>query len=287
VDTGPLCRQGQAGGKVPLMKKRDAVKFRSHLGGFNRSDVNRFILESDQKHTEELGKIKTELDVSRKETQEMVDSCSLLHAEKEQAVSEKEALLDEITALKAELNAEKAIAEALREKQKTLDFEIERLKKKRDEENTTYSRVRAKLGGIVDTEHSSEEIIHSAKLTAQRIIASTERDCEVKRANCEAAVIKVRNETEEEAEYIRRQLAKTANSFVAKISSSLTEGMEAYLGEINASVSEMESKVKVLLSEYGGTAGKMNDRIIYYENYFRDMYDEDRNRPGENERNDR
>lgn len=221
------------------------IKFRGHLGGFNKKDVNNYIKEKDRIHAEELDELRARL----AEAEKLAES----------AKSEKDALLLENERIKAGIDAIAAEKPSLSESVSA------------PAEAKAAEKPAAHAYG--DGE-SPDEIVESAKKTAQRIIVLAERECEEKRAECDAAVRRLRAEAEEQSAFIRSRLAQTAGSFLTNISSDLSESIESCIREINACVTDMESEIKMLLSKMERRSDEMSDRISYYQGYLADGIDE-------------
>lgn len=241
------------------------IKFRGHLGGFNKKDVNNYIKEKDRIHAEELDELRARL----AEAEKLAES----------AKSEKDALLLENERIKAEIDAIAAEKPSLSE---SVSAPAE-AKAAASSDNAELSATAEPLGSKAAEKPaahaygdggSPDEIVESAKKTAQRIIVLAERECEEKRAECDAAVRRLRAEAEEQSAFIRSRLAQTAGSFLTNISSDLSESIESCIREINACVTDMGSEIKMLLSKMERRSDEMSDRISYYQGYLADGIDE-------------
>lgn len=241
------------------MAKKDEKLFRGHLGGFNKSDVNEYIRETDRTHADAVAALTQELDSLRAKLAEAEKNVDILGAE-----------LNSLKAETEESRSEKALLES---RNTELTEEVVSLKAKLDKKEadtavspmSTFEKVRSRLSA--GKSGTSDEMIRSARDTAQRIISAAERECEAKRAECEAAVARIRTQTEGQAEFIRTKLAQTAGSFLSNVGNDLTESIESCIREINSCLSDMEGEIKTLLSKMESRSGEMNDRIAYYKGY--------------------
>lgn len=264
------------------MAKKDEKLFRGHLGGFNKSDVNEYIRETDRTHadivaslTDELNSAKAKLAETEKAADALKADISCAKAEAELIKAQKAGLESEIDSLRAESDVVKDEKAALESRNTELMSEIGALRAKLDKLESkkadasspisTLEKVRSRLSA--GKSGTSDEMIRSARDTAQRIISAAERECEAKRAECDAAVARIRTQTEGQAEFIRTKLAQTAGSFLSNVGNDLTESIESCIREINSCLSDMESEIKTLLSKMESRSGEMNDRIAYYKGY--------------------
>lgn len=92
--------------------------FRSQMGGFNRDDVNRYIKETDLKHSEEVNSLRKQLDEIKGKIDALTEQCTSLEKANSNLVSENE------IALKRADEAEVALSEK--------DSKIAELEKKAD-----------------------------------------------------------------------------------------------------------------------------------------------------------
>ena len=246
-------------------------------------ELGRRLKESE----DELEPVKAKVRVLEEEKKSYEEKVSALETERDEYLNESESFQNDIVELQNDvdrLSVEKAELEksvaALTERIAALEKELDAAKSANGDKNTaaplsTAEKVRARLDHIKgDTNRTSEEIISTARATAQKMISSAERECAAKRAECDAAVTKIRTETEEQADYIRERLAKTAGSFLSNVSSDLNESIESCIREINSCVNDMETEIKALLTKISSRADEMNGRITYYQEYLADGMEE-------------
>lgn len=287
-----------------VMANKDDKMFRSHLGGFNRKDVNNYIKETDMNHSAQLEELtaqlgdaaaqleesKNALEAANNQKECLIESVSMLSDKAEKLAAENAELTEETTALKsAKLNLAKENA-SLKEMISSLQVELEAAKAALADDTqknaasavpaTTFDKVRSRLGIQQNGTAKNDANTDAARAQAQRMLANTERECEAKRAECDAAVAKIRSQTEEQAQFIRDRLAKTAGSFLTNVSADLNESIESCIREINACVSDMESEIKILLAKMSSRSDEMNSRITYYQNYLSDGIEETMTRIG-------
>ena len=90
-------------------------------------------------------------------------------------------------------------------------------------------------------------------------------ECVKKREDCDAAVEKIRAETEEEAAYIRDHLSHTASDLLSSVSSDLHGSMENCVRELTTCITDMEYEIKTMLSKLTERTDEMDGLITYYQ----------------------
>lgn len=271
------------------MAEREEVRFRSVPGGFKKADVNKYIKETDLRHAEEMDALGDRLREAEDELASV--KANVVRLEEEKAELEKtrdeyknERLMFENDLTKARNEADRHSLTIAEQEKKIAALEAELAAVRAEKSGTqqsTAEKVHSRLGLMkADASRPSEDIISTARETAQKMIQSAERECEAKRTECEATVAKIRRETEEQALYIREKLSKTAGAFLSNVGSDLNESIESCMREINSCVGDMESEVRTLLSKISTRSEEMNGRIAYYREYLADGMDENLTRIG-------
>ena len=80
--------------------------FRSQLSGFNKEDVNKYILEADRRYTEETAALKQELEALREQAEQLTSEKEQLLADKEKLTADLEEKETANEALNSELSAQ-------------------------------------------------------------------------------------------------------------------------------------------------------------------------------------
>lgn len=278
------------------MGNRDSVKFRGHLGGFNRADVNSFIKETDRKHSEEIDRLNGCIASLQSKLDETGASVSRLSAENDalrEKTAEKEKRVAELEKAALEKEAEIAacrdtisqLKDELRDASGVLDSFKGELQALRERENetvkaaqataSTFEKVKARLNGMTaDANRKSDSIIDNAKAKAREIISAAETECEEKKKQCEATIAKMRSEADSKSELLRDRISKTAGDFLSNAGSDLNESIESCMREVNSCVSDVESQVKGLLAKVADRSEELNERIQYYQKYLANGFSE-------------
>ncbi len=129
-----------------------------------------------------------------------------------------------------------------------------------------YDKISSQLGDIlINANRNADDILANARTEADRLIAEIAMECEQKRTDCDAAVSRIKSETEEEASYIRERLSSTANELLSAVSHELHGSIENCVREINSGFTDMQYEFKSLLSKITGRSDEMNDRVNYYQ----------------------
>ncbi len=129
-----------------------------------------------------------------------------------------------------------------------------------------YDKISSQLGDIlINANRNADDILANARTEADRLIAEIAMECEQKRTDCDAAVSRIKSETEEEASYIRERLSHTANELLSAVSNELHSSIENCVREINSGFTDMQYEFRSLLSKISGRSDEMNDRVNYYQ----------------------
>ena len=261
------------------MQKYDK-KFRGHLGGFNKSDVNNYIKKTDMLHSAEIEELNSKLDEAEKKAKAIEDEKSGLSVAFD-------TLAEKTRALENEKNALSAENKSLRERIASLEAELhnsasdtarayaaEGAETDKKTPATATEKERTRLGFLEDGSLPPDEVIDTAEFRAKNLIISAERECEAKRTECDAVILKIRSQTEEQAHYIRDRLAKTAGSLLSNVNTDLNESIESCIRELKSCVDDMETEVTNLLAKMSSRSEEMNERITYYRNYLSDGIEE-------------
>ena len=341
-------------------------KFRGHLGGFNKDDVNNYIRKTDMRHSAEIEELNAKIEESQskiaaleeekaslseaiemlveksKILEDSADSVSgsssnaqtealfseikvlksekkalaeenaalndrlssyesdkkdvseefeSLMLEKDLLAEENAALKDRIAALEAAVQsaAEAAAAKVEEKAEEPIEEAVEAVEEVQEtaseqsaeepvpsaaEETPKATAPRTHLGFLEDGSMLPSDVINNAEFHAQNILSSAERESEARRSECDAAVLKIRSQTEEQAYYIRDRLAKTAGSLLSNVNTDISESIGSCIRELKSCVDDMETEILNLLSKMSSRSDEMNERITYYQNYLSDGIEE-------------
>ena len=129
-----------------------------------------------------------------------------------------------------------------------------------------YDKISAGLGDLmISANRNADSILTEAREEAERLRRQTDDECDQKVRECDAAVIKIRSETDEEAAYIRDRLSSAANDLLKTVSSDLHVNLENCVREIETGIADMQYEIKTLLQKIEGRRSEMNERIDYYQ----------------------
>ena len=249
------------------MENSKNTVFRSALSGYNREDVNRYILDLNRRMEEQQDSIRrtseeTEARIAdlRKKHDEAVSQT----AEAQKAVSEAEnviaALREELdhlrheaenlrNAVSTETSRAAAAEDSLAQAQKTISALEQELSSRPAGEDSTeksqkYDQISSQIGDIlINANQSADKILTSAHIQASRIVT----------------------ETEEEANYIRTRLSDTADEMLTAISAQLHLSTENCVTELMTAVREMRDSADSLVRDLEARSRELNARIEYYQ----------------------
>lgn len=240
------------------MAKANNIAFRSALSGYNREDVNRYILNINQQLEEKDALLK-------KNEEEAASLQSSLKAECDKAVLQRDeaaeklreaenlilALRQEKDALAEQMEKETERAAKAEEEREEALLKIRELEKNCTEnsdcsaqKSQKYDQISAQIGDIlINANQSADNILTSAHTEASRIVS----------------------ETEKEANYIRTRLSDTADEMLSSISSQLHVSTENCVTELMTAVKEMHDSADSLVRDLQARSRELSDRIGYYQ----------------------
>ena len=239
-----------------MAKQRD-VAFRSAMSGYNRKDVNAYIIEINREFEAREAELTAKITSAEESAAEAAKAAETAREEAQaarQAKDEAEAILvtlresgdalkeenarlsEEIAALQAKL------AEA--EKAAIADPESDEIKK-----SMKYDQISAQIGDILINANSS----------ADRIVAA---------ANAEAT--RIMTETEDEATYIRARLSDAADRMLTHISTELHASTDHCLGELMTALREMRDNTGALLADFEKRNRDLKEKVAYYQTSLND-----------------
>ncbi len=225
------------------------VVFRTALGGFNKEDVNRYILTIN-KELEEKDSAAAE---EKKRAEETEACAATLRGELDSARADKEALESILASLRQSLDETKETLASLTEKCDALTAENERLTARIAElENTAeeedksqkYDRISAQIGDIM-------------------ISANTSADAIVAAANDHAA--KIISDTENEAHSIRTRLSQAADTMLTHISGEMRTSADGCVCEMITALTEMRDSTALLIQDFEKRNRDLSVKVEYYQ----------------------
>ncbi len=235
------------------MRDTKNVVFRSAISGYNREDVNKYILALNREWEEKSAETENAL----KEAQSgKADAETAVLALKEEADTHRAAVdaLSKINAtLKESVDQAKEEIASLREKllaaeQTTATLRAQFAEKEAanatDDKSTKYDRISAQIGDIM-------------------ISANTSADAIVAAANEHAS--RIMTETETEANYIRARLSDAADEMLTQISGELHTSTENCLCEMTTALREMRDNASALIQDFEKRSRDLSVKVEYYQ----------------------
>ena len=238
--------------RVNSMAKQRDVAFRSAMSGYNRKDVNAYIIEINREFEAREAELRAQITAAEEATVKTDAELQTAREEMRAALRDKEAaesilaalresgeaLKDENARLTEQIAALQAkVAEA--EKAAALDPESDEIKK-----SMKYDQISAQIGDILINANSS----------ADRIVAA---------ANAEAT--RIMTETEDEATYIRARLSDAADRMLSHISTELHNSTDHCLGELLTALRQMRDNTGALLADFEKRNRELKEKVAYYQ----------------------
>lgn len=222
-------------GKESSMSDTKNVAFRSAIGGYNREDVNRYILD-----------INRALQEKSAQADEAESRAETLSAELDAITADKTALEGIRASLQEAIDQLKEENEALREKLAAAEAENARLAVSPEDgdKSQKYDRISAQIGDIM-------------------ISANTSADAIVAAANDHAA--KIITDTENEANDIRTRLSAAADDMLSEISGELRASTEGYLFELSNALCEMRDNTSAMVADFQKRSRELSMKVEYYQ----------------------
>ena len=252
------------------------VMFRTALSGYNKSDVNEYLLSTNNSFTEKENLLRSKLEKAEKDAEGAKERADILEKSSLEKESQNACLRDKLTQTNNEKEAlEESVAELqikIEESERVIAKqyeEIESLKNKIEQlENTPasahetdaeyeelvkkarlYDKTSSNIGEtIISANKTAEEIIASAREEARILTERTERELEEKRRVCE--------ETSKQAlESIFGKLVSAASELKRDIVSSSNFANET-LEHAFADIKSRNDSVNVKIKNYEASTWK-------------------------------
>ena len=235
-----------------MAKQRD-VAFRSAMSGYNRKDVNAYIIDINREFEAQETELRAQITAAEEKAAKAEayaqsareEAAAAVHGKEEAEVilaalresgdalkEENARLTEEIAALQSKLaEAEKAAA---------VDPESDEIKK-----SMKYDQISAQIGDILINANSS----------ADRIVAA---------ANAEAT--RIMTETEDEATYIRARLSDAADHMLTHISTELHDSTDHCISDLLTALREMRDRTGALLADFESRNRELREKVAHYQN---------------------
>lgn len=228
------------------MSETKNVAFRSAIGGFNREDVNRYILDLNRDFADKEKQASDALSAAESRLAEATETAENLQREKEAALTANTALTAGIAAARAELETLKAQLAATEETAESLRRELAArpASTAASDKSEKYDQISAQIGDIM-------------------ISASTSADAIVAAANEQAA--KIMSETEDEANYIRARLSDAADGMLSRISGELHLSTESCFSELMTALKEMRDSTDHMIRDFEKRSRDLGVKVEYYQ----------------------
>ena len=206
------------------MEKTEFV-FKNALYGYNRDDVNQYILEMSKRFKEAQ-------DASKEKIEALTAKLASVDAPAEVGSSS-----EEIAALKETIDR-------LEQENNDLRTELDRAKNTESKHDSEpFDNLSQQIGSI----------LVSANTTASTILTNATNDAEKMRADAESEVQKVKTKLESESDLI-----------LSKFSAELKDVLEQCLGELNATVNEIQSSAATIAADIQRKNRDMNEHVEQY-----------------------
>jgi len=242
------------------MGKSSNIAFRSALSGYNREDVNRYILDLNRRLEEQaelLERAAAENEQIRAALEEEKGKAQqALRTEKEareEAERQLASLHEEAVRRRKEAEEDALVRASLEKELDDANKKLEALQKElavrpsadtSTEKSQKYDQLSAQIGDIlINANQSADNILTSAHAQAARIVT----------------------ETEEEANYIRTRLSDTADEMLTAISAQLHLSTENCVTELMTAVREMRDSADSLVRDLEARSRELDTRIEYYQ----------------------
>ncbi len=223
--------------------------FRTSLSGYNREDVNKYILEINNTLSE---KDTSFADVSKK----LADAEARLSA-----------LSQEADALRAEKSALENIQATLRETIDTMKDEASALTERATAAEAENARLSARLAEFDIASPEEDKSQKYDRISAQigdiMISANTSADAIVAAANDHAA--KIIADSESEAAILRSRISDTADEMLSRISGELHAGTDSYLYELTNALREMRDSTSAMINDFQKRSRDLSMKVEYYQ----------------------
>lgn len=227
------------------MSETKNVAFRSAIGGYNREDVNRYILDLNRDFADKERDSANALAAADANLTEAKQDVEKLKCEKEAATAEIAALSAELDAARADISSLKAKLAAAEETSASLRRELEtRPVSTNADKSEKYDQISAQIGDIM-------------------ISATTSADAIVAAANEQAS--KIMSETEDEANYIRARLSDAADGMLSRISGELHVSSESCFAELMTALREMRDNTEHMIRDFEKRSHDLGMKVEYYQ----------------------
>ncbi len=227
------------------MSETKNVAFRSAIGGYNREDVNRYILDLNRDFAEKEQQLNSALTASESKYRESADTAEQFRADRDNALRANDTLTADLNAARAEVEKLKAQLSAAEETAASLRRELDaRPAASVSDKSEKYDQISAQIGDIM-------------------ISASTSADAIVAAANEQAA--KIMSETEDEANYIRARLSDAADGMLSRISGELHVSTESCFSELMTALREMRDNTDHMIRDFEKRSHDLGVKVEYYQ----------------------
>ena len=233
-----------------MAKQRD-VAFRSAMSGYNRKDVNAYIIDINRDFEERETNLRAQITAAEESAGKAEAAAQTAQEDLRAAIRAKEeaeailaALRESNEALKEENARLTEEIASLQAKANSVDPESEEIKK-----SMKYDQISAQIGDILINANSS----------ADRIVAA---------ANAEAT--RIMTEREDEATDMRASLSDAADHMLTHISTELHDSTDHCLSELMTALREMRDSTGALLADFEKRNRELKEKVAYYQHSVND-----------------
>ncbi len=240
------------------MSKNQNVAFRSSLGGYNRDDVNQYILRTDRAHEEDLAALRATLE----EAQRSGEAAAAAQAAAEADAAAARQALGEAEAV---LAAQREASEAEHEELLRLREEAEAAARREEENKTRLAQLEDVIasynrdGENEEAEKSQKYDEISAQVGDILIRANTSAERILSAANRKAARIVA--ETDEEEKYVRSRLSELTDEMLTQLSGEMHDASAQCLRELLAVLTDMRDSADGMIQHFTEQNHTLTERI--------------------------
>ena len=238
-----------------MAKQRD-VAFRSAMSGYNRKDVNAYIIDINRDFEARETELRAQITAAEENASKSEAAAQTAQDELQAAIRAKEEAEAVLTALRESTEALKEENARLTEEVSVLQAKVAEAEKNAADpeseeikKSMKYDQISAQIGDILINANSS----------ADRIVAA---------ANAEAT--RIMSETEDEATYIRARLSDAADHMLTHISTELHDSTDHCLSELMTALREMRDSTGALLADFEKRNRELKEKVAYYQNSVND-----------------
>ena len=204
--------------------------FRASVGGYNKDDVNRYILEQSREFAEREERLREEVHATRLEVEGL----------REELLRAKEGL-EETERLRSELDgaARRAVEQETQIAELTSELEAVRARCT-EESDTDREQLNLQVGGIiVNASRAADDMIKKAEETSRKLVSDSERMASDARVRVQGTLDQIINELKEDIQSGTDSCIREFRNYAENI----TYSSKTLVNEIERKYDEMAGKI--------------------------------------------